>query len=200
MIILLASQEDIKNEAQILNQLFEFGLECYHLSKPYKNHQEHTDFLNEIDSNYLNRIVLHNFHELTNEFDIKGIHFEEEIRRAYIETPTRYFKDLNLFGKTISSSFHELKELDASDFEFDYHILDLGTFSTSNPNHTVKEPDVNLIDKAIIAMGDINKNHIREILDLGFKGAVISKSIWESDEPVQSFIDLKAIYDTLIKL
>ena len=36
MIVLIAPEKDIKDEITILNQLFEAGLEFYHLRKPEK--------------------------------------------------------------------------------------------------------------------------------------------------------------------
>lgn len=152
MIVLISPENDIENEILMLNQLFSAGLESYHIRKPHKNHQEYAHYLKEIDPIYHNNIVLHEFHELTNEFDLKGIHFEEQQRRDYIETPTRYFKDLSLFGKTISSSFHGLNDLVASDFEFDYHFLSAVAPSNSESNLNLNLLDVNGIDKLIINM------------------------------------------------
>ena len=107
MIVLIAPENDIDNEILILNQLFEAGLEYYHFRKPNKSYQEHCDYLDAIDTKYHNRIVTHYHHELINEYNLKGIHFQEQKRRDHINNPGHYFKDLNMFGKTISSSFHE---------------------------------------------------------------------------------------------
>ena len=49
MIILIAPENDILNEIETLNQLFEEGLLYYHLRKPDKNYVEHVDYLNKID-------------------------------------------------------------------------------------------------------------------------------------------------------
>ena len=81
MIVLIAPEQDIPNEIDILLQLFEAGLQYYHFRKPFKNLQEHIDYLNQIDSIYHNRIVVHYFHELINNFNLKGIHFQEQKRQ-----------------------------------------------------------------------------------------------------------------------
>jgi len=49
MIVLIAPEKDISNEIELLHQLFQEGLEYYHLRKPFKDHQEHCDYLNAID-------------------------------------------------------------------------------------------------------------------------------------------------------
>src|SRR5690606_19633234 len=118
-----APENDIPNEIDILNQLFQEGLEYFHLRKPHKDYQEHVDYLNKIDPSYHSRIVVHDYHKLINEFNLKGIHFQEQERIDHIDNPGRYFKGLNLFGKTISSSFHEPKDIEDCYFEFDYHLL-----------------------------------------------------------------------------
>ncbi|MBA6154334.1 thiamine phosphate synthase [Gelidibacter maritimus] len=197
MIVLIAPKIDIENETQILNQLFSAGLECYHLAKPNKNSQEHVDFIKEIDLKFHNRIVLHHFHELTNMFDLKGIHFEEEQRRNYIETPTRYFKDLNLFGKTISSSFSELNDLVDSDFEYDYHVLSSIFVSGNQPNVEGIQVKVSDIDKNIIAKYECDLSTIQKVFDLGYKGVAVSEKIWHNNEPVASFTKLKAHHDAI---
>lgn len=196
MIVVISPKTDIENEIQILNQLFSAGLECYHIRKPHKNLQEYAHYLKEIEPKYHHRIVLHDFHELSNEFDLKGIHFEEQQRRDYIETPTRYFKDLSLFGKTISSSFHELNDLVTSDFEFDYHFLSLVAPSNSESHPNLSLLDVNDIDKLIIGMSD--KCDLQEVLNLGYRGLAVMESVWQSDDPVKSFTELKTTYDSLI--
>lgn len=198
MIVMISPQTDFENELPILNQLFSAGLEYYHIRKPHKNRQEHAHYLKAIDSKYHPRIVVHHCHDLSNDFDLKGIHFEERQRRNYIETPTRYFKDLSLFGKTISSSFQDLNDLVTSDFEFDYHLLD-PVLSSNLVNTEVSLPDVNHIDKLIIGRVGIDKYSFHEVLDLGYKGIAIFERFWECDAPAMRFTDLKTVYDSTDK-
>ena len=44
MIVLIAPEKDVANEIEILHQLFEAGLEYYHLRKPFKNLEEHVSY------------------------------------------------------------------------------------------------------------------------------------------------------------
>lgn len=195
MIVLMTPETDIDSETQLVNQLFSLGLDCFHIRKPLKDRKEHSAYLNAIDASYHPRIVLHQHHDLTNEFDLKGIHFDNQQRKDYIETPIRYFKDLNLFGKTISSSFDLLDELVASDFEFDYHILDsLNTTSKLE----FSRYDVSTVDKFIVDKGNIDLNNPQEISSLGYEGIAISEIIWDSNDPVKRFLDLTAVYNSII--
>jgi len=187
MILLIAPEKDVKNEINILNQLFEAGLEYFHLRKPDKNFEEHCDYLNQIDEKYHNKIVVHLFHELVNKFNIKGIHFQEQKRRDVLDVPSDYFKDLSMDGKTISSSFHEPEELINADFEFDYHLLSPVFSSISKKGYEGKGFDVNHITKKVIGMGGVTTNNLEEFSQLGFKGVGVLGGVWNSSNPIEDF-------------
>ncbi|MGJ8547857.1 thiamine phosphate synthase [Winogradskyella wichelsiae] len=195
MIVLIAPENDIPNEIEILNQLFREGLLVYHLRKPDKNHEEHVAYLNKIDKEYHNRIVVHYFHELINDFNLKGIHFQEQKRMDHIDNPGQYFKNLNMFGKTISSSFHEPEVLKACCFEFDYHLLSPVFSSISKKGYKGKGFDVNHIHKTIIGMGGINVETIEETITLGFKGIGVLGGVWNAENPLEGFIKIKETYN-----
>lgn len=198
MLIVLTSEQDISNEAMLLNQLFEAGLEVLHFRKPNKSYEEHCLYLNQIGEQYHDRIVVHYFHELINEYNLKGIHFQEQKRRDYIDNPGHYFKNLKMFGKTISSSFHEPEELEYCEFEFDYHLLSPVFPSISKQGYEGRGFDVNHIDKLIIGMGGINVETIPETFELGFKGVGVLGGVWNADDSVGSFKELKRTYNSVI--
>ena len=197
MIVLISPEKDIENEISILTQLFEEGLEYYHFRKPDKNYEEHVAYLNQIDKKYHDRIIVHYFHELTNDFNLKGIHFQEQKRRDSLENGSRYFIGLNMSGKTMSSSFHEPEDLANCDIEFDYHLLSPVFESISKKGYKGRSFDVNDIDKTIIGMGGVNEDTISKILDLGFKGIGVLGGVWNAENPVESFIAIKQKFDSL---
>ncbi|MFB9056837.1 thiamine phosphate synthase [Mariniflexile ostreae] len=187
MIIVIAPENDVPNEIDVLNQLFQEGLHYYHLRKPHKNNAQHRAYLNQIDPKYHNRVVIHSCHELINDFNLKGIHFQEQKRIECIDNPGRYFKDLNMFGKTISASFHEPETIEQCYFEFDYHLLSPVFSSISKVGYKGRGFNVNPIDKTIIGMGGATLNNLAEFKALGFKGVGVLGSIWNADNPVEIF-------------
>lgn len=191
MIILIAPENDVPNEIEILNQLFQEGLEYYHFRKPHKNYKAHSDYLNKIDQQYHNRIVTHYHHELINEFNLKGIHFQEQKRIDYIDNPGQYFKGLSMFGKTISSSFHEPKDVEDCYFEFDYHLLSPVFSSISKEDYNGRGFDVNHIDKIVIGMGGVSVDNLSEFNTLGFNGVGVLGGIWNSSTPLAIFRKMK---------
>ncbi|KAB1155163.1 thiamine phosphate synthase [Tenacibaculum aiptasiae] len=195
MIVLIAPEIDIDKEIEILHQLFEEGLMYYHFRKPSKTYEEHVSYLKQIDKKYHDRIVTHYFHELINEFDLKGIHFQEQKRIDALENGKEYFIGLNMIGKTMSSSFHEPEELAACDIEFDYHLLSPVFSSISKKGYKGRGFDVNHIDKTIIGMGGINANTIGKTLTLGFQGIGVLGGVWNAENPVESFKEIKRSYE-----
>lgn len=198
MIVLIAPEKDVENEIEILHQLFEAGLEYYHLRKPFKDLEAHVAYLNKIDTKYHNKIIVHYFHELTNEFNLKGIHFQEQKRRDALENGNRYFIGLNMLGKRMSSSFHEPEELAACDIEFDYHLLSPVFSSISKKGYEGRGFNVNNIDKSIVGMGGINTETIAKTVELGFKGIGVLGGVWNTKNPVESFKKIKEKFDFLV--
>ncbi|MBU2945548.1 thiamine phosphate synthase [Zobellia uliginosa] len=194
MIILISPEEDTSNEIDILNRLFKEGLEYYHLRKPNKDQQQYCDYLHLIEEKYHNKIVVHHHHKLVNTFNLKGIHFQEQKRRDNIDNPGQYFCNLSMYGKTISSSFHEPEELEACDFEFDYHLLSPVFSSISKKGYEGRGFNVNHIDKKIIGMGGVTKNNLSEIQKLGFQGVGVLGGIWNSKTPIENFKVMQEFY------
>lgn len=195
MIVLIAPEKDIPNEIELLHQLFQEGLAYYHLRKPLKDYQGHCDYLNAIDTKYHNRIVVHFFHELINEYDLKGVHFQEQKRIDHIDNPGQYFKSLDMYGKTISSSFHDPKVLEDCEFEFDYHLLSPVFSSISKQGYQGKGFNVNQSEKLIVGMGGITDKTVQQTLKLGFKGIGVLGGVWNMENPVESFVALKKHYE-----
>lgn len=183
MIVLIAPEKDIKGEIEILNQLFEAGLEYYHLRKPNKNYKEYCAYLERIDSNFHNQIVIHQFHELIDAYNLKGIHFQEQTRREQMKN----LPGLKRIGKTISSSFHELEELEKCTVEFDYHLLSPVFSSISKEGYEGRGFDVNHINKNIIGMGGVTKNNLDVFTKLGYNGVGVLGGIWNSPTPIEDF-------------
>lgn len=195
MIILIAPEKDIPNEIEILNQLFKEGLEYYHFRKQDKNYEEHVAYLNMIDKKYHNRIVVHFYHELINDFNLKGIHFQEQKRIDSLEKGIGYFNGLKMNGKTMSSSFHEPEELAACNLTFDYHLLSPVFSSISKVGYEGRGFNVNHINKKIVGMGGINTETIQETIQLGFKGIGVLGGVWNVENPVESFKSIKRFYE-----
>ena len=194
MIIVLSPEYDIPNEVEILNQLFKQGLACYHVRKPHKSYEEYCAYIQQIDTAFHDRIVVHDYHKVINEFNLKGIHFKEQHRIDHIDKPGKYFKGLNMFGKTISSSFHDLKVLEDCYFEFDYHFLSPVFNSISKQGYSGRGFNVMDSNKTIIALGGICPENVAQVKQLGYNGIAVLGSIWKAVNPLQSLKKIKSAF------
>ncbi|WP_440881826.1 thiamine phosphate synthase [Tenacibaculum sp. C7A-26P2] len=198
MIILIAPEKDVENEIKILHQLFEAGLTHYHLRKPFKGYEEHFAYLNAIGEQYHNRIVVHYFHELLNEFNLKGVHLQEQPRIDLKNRLREYVENFRSKGKTVSSSFHDPEVLDSCLEFFDYYLLSPVFSSISKAGYEGRGFDVNHMNRIIIGMGGINESTIADTLKLGFSGIGVLGGVWNAESPVESFNNIKSVFSTII--
>lgn len=187
MLIVITSEKDIPNEAEQLNQLFASGLEVLHLRKPNWNSEEVRHRLTTIDEKYHNRIVLHQSIELVHEFDLKGIHLKEITRKALVNTLDGFVNAYKSIGLTLSTSFHSVEELKNQGEKFDYVFLSPVFDSISKEGYEGKGFDVKDVSKKVIGLGGISSENINQLGELGYAGAAVLGTIWNSNDPVNTF-------------
>lgn len=193
MIVLIAPEQDIKNEISILHQLFEAGLTHFHLRKPDKTINDFSKYLNQIDKQYHDKIVVHQHHELINDYLLKGIHFQEKKRR---ETDLKTLQTIRNRQKTsVSSSFHSTEDIVNCKFDFDYHLLSPVFSSISKKGYKGQGFDVNFINKKIIGMGGVTTKNLPEFTKLGYQGVGVLGGIWQSETPVEDFKTMKRHFE-----
>ena len=200
MLIVITSEQEIHNEALLLNQLFEAGLEVLHLRKPSFSKEQYMELLNKIEKRFYNRIMLHEYHELCEKYSLKGIHLQEQ-PRINLERENlllAYVKQYKSKGHWVSSSFHEPNILEVCTINFDYHLLSPVFSSISKKGYEGRGFNVKHIDKIIIGMGGINEATINKALALGYKGIGVLGGVWNKERPVLSFKKLIAQFNSVI--
>ena len=197
MIVLIAPEQDIENELSLLDGLFQNGLMVFHLRKPEKSKPEMRAYLKQINSDFLNRVVLHQYHELADEFPLKGIHLQEQKRRDFGEQLREYIIGVKAKNEhfTVSSSFHEIDELEACKVEFDYHLLSPVFSSISKEGYEGRGFDVSTSSKKIIGMGGVNEQTVQRIHELGFKGIGVLGGVWNAEDTLSAFKNIKSEYE-----
>ena len=199
MIIILTSERPLENEAQLINQLFEAGLERLHLRKPSFTIDGYRALLDQIDLKFYDRIMLHQFHELTQEYALRGIHLQEQPRWDLgdaLDVTLRIYRDKNL---KVSSSFHSIEEIEECAGKFEYVLLSPVFSSISKVGYEGKGFDVNAIEEFVVGMGGINENTLQATFDLGFKGVGVLGGIWNTEDPITSFLNIKEAHAKVIK-
>ena len=196
MLIVLTSEKELTNEAILLNQLFDNGLEVLHLRKPSFDIDDYRELLNKVDEQHLSKIMTHHYHELCTEFLLKGVHLQEQTQIDLADKLEAYTAFYQSEGFSVSSSFHEPEVLADCEIDFDYHFLSPVFSSISKQGYEGKGFDVNSIDKTIIGMGGVNAETIPKVLKLGYKGIGVLGGVWNTENPIESFKAIKKVYET----
>ena len=192
MLIIITANWEVHNEAQKINQLFEEGLECLHFRKPNWNKNQWVGLLSQIEIKFHNKIMLHDYHELTQQFQVKGVHLKEK-HRNQIQNLKQYVIDFRQKGFQVSTGFHSLEAIHKNKFlNFDYVFLSPVFDSISKDNYSGKSFDVNGLDNAVYALGGIDKMNLNQVKNLGYTGAAVLGSVWKSEEEIQVFKNLVA--------
>lgn len=191
MIVLISPEKDVIDELKILHQLFEKGLQYYHLRKPSKSEEEYRNYLDAIDKQFYNRIVTHQYHHLAKEYGLKGVHLQEQFRLD-LGTDLQDYVDAYRNDKqfTVSSSFHHPNDIKNCTVTFDYHLLSPVFNSISKQGYEGKGFSVNEIDKTIIGMGGVTADNLNKIKAKGYQGAGVLGGVWNAENPVLAFKEI----------
>ncbi len=194
MVILISPENDLQKELQILHQLFDAGLAYYHLRKPNYTIDQYQAYLEQIDAQFHKNIMIHNYHKVTKDYAVKGIHLEERKWRekeAHLASYVKSFKENDFY---VSSSYHEMEDLAKQAVIFDYYMLSPVFAAISKPGYKGRGFEVSHIPKKIVGMGGINAETTPEALALGFKGVGTLGGIWNSQNPIEAFKKIKRAF------
>lgn len=197
-LIVISSEVEVENEVQNVCQLFNCGLEYFHLRKYRRDEAEMGAFISSIPAEFHNRIITHSNYDITERFDLRGIHLNEENRSKLKDFDNK---------KIVSTSFHSLEEIEENTHQYKYVFLSPVFDSISKPDYRsrfdlksietrfqfwevqkIKAPEV-------IALGGIDANNITAVKQAGFAGAAILGAIWNSKDPVRAFQEIRSKVD-----
>jgi thiamine-phosphate pyrophosphorylase len=181
--VLLSPETLFDKEIESLIEFFKMGLPTFHLRKPSFSKEETIDYLLKIPEEYHNRIVLHDHHNLREQFKIGGVHFNIRNRLG----------DSGLFeGMSNSQSIHSVEELYLIHEHLDYVFISPVWDSISKTDyvssfkdkkslqmqlHFWKESDNRKTE--LYALGGVNGKNIEMAQELGFDGTVCLGHVWE---------------------
>ena len=193
MLIVFSNPLALHDETNIVNQLFDNGLEVFHLRKPDYTASRTKNFMSKIKSEYWSRVALHQNHQVAAEFNTFRLHFSEEERKYKTQD---HFVRLRSLGFILSTSIHKTKDYSSVSNLFDYTFLSPIFDSISKHNYrSILTPDFSLPlarQAKIIALGGIDKNKVEYAYELGFDGVGVLGAIWQNTEKsLQKFKDLK---------
>jgi len=183
----------LPGEAAIIQQLFEAGLECFHLRKLEVEEQAIRELLDAIPAEYHPRIALHRYHHLAHEYNIQRLHFSESHRWNVDET---LWWPLREKGYMFSTSVHELTTLNSISMLFSYTFFSPVFDSISKQQYrgvTTEGFYLHTERKRVpvIALGGIDESNIKRVAAMNFDGAAVLGTIW--NEPANAVKNFKLL-------
>jgi len=185
MIIVITPEEIILNETELINGLFQEGLDLLHIRKSFFNSEEMTDFIQNINSEFYDQLVLHSHYDLVKDFNISRFHFREIDRRNDLYES---FSD-----KKKSTSVHDIESFNELSEDWEYSFISPVFPSISKKGYGENSTILNDIKNRnnhnvkLIALGGINENNIHEAFESVVDGVALLGAIWESDQPINVF-------------
>ncbi|KQB38284.1 thiamine phosphate synthase [Flavobacterium aquidurense] len=183
--IVITNPSAIANEINIIDSLFEEGLSLLHIRKPDFSEIEMVEFIHQIKPEYRSNLVLHNHHQLVEDFGIKRIHFSEQDRKNSFS--------IRKHQKIFSTSTHSIEDFNSVENDFDYAFLSPVYKSISKADYHPKE---NLFEALksrtnhktkVIALGGIDSENIKKTFENGFDDVALLGSIWKNENPIKQF-------------
>lgn len=199
-VIVISSPVSVERELEILNDLFENGLDTFHLRKPDIKLEEAEEYIRKIEPKYISRIMIHSHYELLRKYNLKGIHLPEKVREE--KEAKIIIKAARNRRLKVSTSVHHLEDIKRCD-ALDYAFLSPVYPSISKPgysgNLTAEKfkswKEINSFKTKVVALGGVNLEHIDELKQAGFDGVAILGAVWKNKEGIQNFSAIKAKVD-----
>ena len=185
MIVLISTESFFDGETELIEEMFENGLDHFHLRKPEASLEELDLFLQTLHPKYFERIKLHQHFDLVPLYGLGGFHLKEHLRRFNLVLPESE-------RTSLSTSFHKKEDLIKEGERYDYMFLSPVYDSISKTDYHGKNFDVNEVSGKVIGLGGVTTQKLDDLKTKGFQGAAVMGAIWESENPLNA---LKAFLD-----
>lgn len=195
-LILMTTPYFFVEEHQIINALFDEGLEILHLRKPETEPVYSERLLTLINESYRKRIVVHDHFYLKNEYNLKGIH----LNYRNPELPLKYKGHISCTCHTEQEIMAHKKTCDYVFLSPIFNVQGNGAYSAEfQPSVLRSMASRKIIDRKVMAFGGVNLDNIAQVKSLGFGGAVILGDIWNRFS-IHSTQDFKGVIQHFRKL
>lgn len=200
--IIFSYPTPIENELERVHELLmDDEIDFFHLRKPDFDRHDMKAYLNQIDANFYNKIVLHSHYGLISKFDVAGINLNkkalrdmavaDEVDRCYIQPlvlNNRQIEINRLQPNMVTYSAHSIDEINNLPFDTDYVFLSPIYDSISKEGYESNfdlnelKRDLKNIDTKIIALGGVTLSKIDDLKAIGFNGYARLGDFWENDK------------------
>jgi len=180
----------VKNEAFIINQLFDNGLEVLHLRKPEATIEDLKRLIELIRQEFHSQLSLHQYHEIAINYTINRLHFTEKMRQQ----PENALLHFNKGKQQIfSTSVHTMDSFNSLHDTFDYAFLSPVYDSISKAGYkagfdcTAPLKNRTNFTAKLIGLGGIKHENCKRTIDSGFDDVALLGAIWLADDPLKEY-------------
>ena len=186
-------------EPVLVTQMFQNGLEMFHLNKPRFTEDLYEEYIESIPEEYHSRIYIHQFHGYITKYNLGGIylHRRRGLDRDYLHRLQMWWYKKRRPEMKISCSFSKLSSLYEVKEEYDHVLLRPIFGSRSEGNYHSAFPETGLVEglnrtsHTVFAFGGTNYDNIQTVFRLGFKGFAIKGGLWKMADPFGEFIRIR---------
>lgn len=201
-LLVISSSNNIDSEHIIIKKLLDEGLDTLHVRKPKLSTEGLRKFLDGFAEEYHKHMIIHTHHNLIWDFNLKGLHItkthKKQKLRMWFEERLYNFRRPGMIRTTSCSSISSLAE---SYPLYEYILLSPIFVTPQEHRPTFSRSTLDTImakfPKKVVARGGANVAHIEKAKEIGFSGIAFHNTIWHSEDPVKSFIELRERYKQL---
>lgn len=181
-LIVVSNPDAVDGEADVINALFNEGLELFHLRKPGSRQEDMAELVQAIERRYQQRIVWHQHHELCEQFGSTRVHLPESRRR---EMQAGEWEEMKKKGYTLSTSVHAMGDYDTLPEGFSYTfygpVFDSISKQGYKPTGEIPAWPVRKNRRtSVMAIGGVEPGNIHRVKQLSFDGAALLGAIWRN--------------------
>jgi thiamine-phosphate pyrophosphorylase len=202
-LVVISASGKVDKEAEMVTQMFEMGLQNYHLRKPKYSTKQLKQLIDEIPAHFHGRIVIHSHHILAARYNLKGIH----LTRVHKQRRARQWitmQRIRLRRKqiVISTSFRKIGSLYEEEHKQTYVFLSpifdslSGKYQSGFNEFSLKEA-LAKTPHNVVARGGMDESRIAKASELGFYGIAFYSTIWKSKTPVDTFANVLKQFESL---
>jgi len=191
LVLITRPEDSVPGELRTVRKLLTAGLARLHVRKPAWSAEDHLRFLDGLPDAFWPRVVLYAHPEIVLSRGLGGLHLKSGERLPHIWPE----------GRPVSTSAHSFEELLDGARRRSYSVLGPVFESISKRNHaprrTHREFEV-ILQRwrseggcPVFALGGVTPETAVKAREIGFDGIAFIGCVWESDDPVRTFLDLE---------
>jgi len=175
-LIVFTWHKKMPNEIVALVELLRQGVELLHIRKPSFSYEEMKNMIEAIPAEYHKRIVLHDFPDLSIQYHLAGAVYQQRF----------LFNPKLPTGMLRCHSAHDLDEIFKFKPRVDYFLLSPVYAKLTDEVSRTRWSKLELTkfmsafpETTVIAWGGVEPSNLKEIKDIGFKGAAVLGYLWK---------------------